>query len=138
VAATELKNGEKFTLYDGWDDPGPVTFVFRDWPSSTTTDIKIAGSAADMATAIWDAINKQPRLRIQAMIDPRETTRVLLTHVFRSSYGNQRISETVADDSFKVKNMSGGNAGDCLEGVGCTSTDDCTPGLRCVNRTCVR
>jgi cysteine-rich repeat protein len=135
VPSNTLSSGESFTLYDGMYGARPVTFEFQAQPW-LTTHIKIEGTAPAMANAIQNAINSYGPLQIRAAIDPVRNTRVLLTHVYPSSYGNHTISKRVSNASFKVEGMSDGNAGDCLPGVGCKSTEDCAPGLTCTDKIC--
>jgi hypothetical protein len=92
----------------------------------------LADSAAVMAARIRLVISTST-LQIDA-VDVSNT--VQLTHRLQSSFGNQPIVETVSDGGFMVFGMSGGRGRDCGAGIGCSSNDDCAPGLACAGDMC--
>jgi cysteine-rich repeat protein len=125
---------DTFTIDDGFGTV--VTFEFDSNEDVTPGHVGVpfanGVNAATMAARIATAINGSALL-----ISATQGTDalVILTHQRLSSLGNVPLVETVADASFAVSGMSGGAAGDCPAGTGCTSADDCASGS-CTGGTC--
>ena len=80
-----------------------------------------------VATKLRTAINNQSTLDITAA--PGTTAQVLLTNDHLSSIGNKPIGRTgTLATGFTFTDMLGGAGGDCLNGTGCKSDDDCESG----------
>jgi hypothetical protein len=130
VGGSSLSDGETFTIDDGLGTP--ITFEFdtaSDGVAAGTTSI--VASASDSAALVAASI----QLAISAsalQIDAENTSNMVsLVHQLQSAFGNQPIIHTVANPDFFVGGMAGGGGGDCPEGVGCSSDDDCAPELVC-------
>jgi hypothetical protein len=105
IVSANHVNGEQMTLDDGWNPP--TTFTFSNAPSALT-DIDITGavSADVMRDRIIAAINGIATLEIEATNGGAAT--VDLEHYRYGTRGNTTSSETVADVSFVLTNMTGG------------------------------
>jgi len=126
-------NRDTFTVDDGVGTV--VTFEFTNG-TPATGNIPITFLATDtnnaMASKIVTAINGTG-LKITAT---GVLGIVVLTHQQKTSNGNKTITETVATPNFGVFGMSGGQAGDCVTGNGCSVDDDCASHVCQANNTC--
>ena len=137
LAEAQLLDGETFSLSDGINRP--VLFEFDKNGAVQGTNVRIALTAGSTSTVVADAmvaaINGVPgSLSITAV---RSARQVLLTHDSPGGFGNQVLTEQVANVGFSVFGMSGGAGFDCPTGTGCLSDSDCQPGRFCAaNGTC--
>lgn len=133
VAGGALADGETFTVNDG---SGGSVFEFDfdfDVPPGRVS-IAIVGSetAGQVAAKVVTAINASPQ-GLQAISAGSALVQIL--HGRATSLGNQPILETVANPELEVSGLAGGLGGDCPDGFGCGSSDDCASGL-CIAGVC--
>ncbi|MFT3697897.1 MAG: DUF4215 domain-containing protein [Kofleriaceae bacterium] len=126
VAGTNLE-GKTFTLNDGRH--AQTIFEFDTNASVTAGNVAVtitAVSTADqVATAMIGAINGVGgNLDIQAATGGGAL--VTLVDQVKTVLANKPIAKTVADVDFVVVGMSGGAGGNCANGMGCVTADDCT------------
>ena len=123
-AAGSLVDGETFTLTDGRHPA--VVFELDSNMAVTAPHIAIpftALSTADaLATAIASSINAQ-LFDVSASQVAGDVVGV--SDDLPTSLGNVSIMETVTNPDFVTIGMSGGDGGNCANGVGCKSPDDC-------------
>jgi cysteine-rich repeat protein len=139
VASTSIQDGATFTLGDGASSRKVFEFDKDDHVDSGNIGIAIKNlDAKGVAHAIRVTINYEPGLWIY--VDWGDSPTVKLTNGTENpragSFGNQRITETVGDEDFKVEGMSGGGGGDCPAGTHCMYGEDCASG-NCTNGVCV-
>jgi cysteine-rich repeat protein len=124
-----IQDGERFVLDDGFNPPRVFEFdrdmIFM--PGNTQVFIQPVAGAGQVADSIAMAINGSG-LFIQAMHVSGPSAD--LFHQRQSSLGNRPIVEMVMTTPFSVMGMSGGAAGDCPAGTGCTD------GAVCASQTC--
>jgi cysteine-rich repeat protein len=136
VAGNRLSDGETFTINDGVHTPTVLEFDIGDGVggagripvlfNNTLTATGVAGSMRASINGVGS------NLGVSA---GGSTATVLLSNVSPGTFGNQALTETVADPGFTVSGMSGGGGRDCPLGTGCISTNDCQRGLTCAT-TC--
>ncbi len=133
IDPANINDTETFTINDGLGTS--VTFEFEKTGGTTDVIVDISGaaSAADVKTAIIAAITGQAGLQVSPSDGGGAI--VTLTHDRLSSLGNQTVTDTVVDAGFVVSGLSGGVAGDCTTGIGCSGNDDCASGT-CNAGTC--
>jgi hypothetical protein len=124
--------GDTFVLDDGFGHvltfeldtgtlihAGAIPIVFHPDTDPPDTAITIAGKIAS-------SVSRQAGFGITATADVG-TSVVVLTNARLSSHGNTDIMSTGGiHTSFTFRNMRGGVAGDCANGIGCASDADCT------------
>ena len=145
VERNDLHDGETFTLSDGINlpkvfefdedgDPGSVG------PGRVRVPIWNTAGASDVARAMVSAINATAGLSLKAEQNFNPAM-VILTNITTApragAFGNQRITETVANPGFKANGMAGGEASDCPAGMACMYGADCASG-NCTNGVCVQ
>ena len=130
-------DGDTFTIDDGINPP--VTFEFTN-ATPQGTNVKIGpfnngDTNTAMRTKIVTAING---VAGTLLVTAANSTGALisLTHDRATTLGNQAIDEQVSSPNFHVFGMSGGQAGDCTTGQGCTANADCASNM-CVSSVCL-
>lgn len=164
VSSSDIVDGEIFTIDDGTS--GPNTFEFDSnqiiqpgsvqiiIPSTPAPDGGVPASDGgvplpvgeagrfvatpdEMATLIVQTLQDEQRVTLNITAESA-SSRVLLTHRGEGAYGNQAMTERVANPSFRVVGMSGGSSRDCPSGTGCVQDQDCAYWLTCnaASRVC--
>jgi len=129
LGGANIADGDTVTLNDGFHPA--VVFEFDLGGAVTSGHVAVAVGATDsaitVATKLRTAINNQSTLDITAA--PGSTSQVLLTNGHLSSLGNKPIGRTgTLAAGFTFADMLGGAGGDCVNGTGCKSDDDCASG----------
>jgi cysteine-rich repeat protein len=129
---------DTFTLDDGVNTPTVFEFDTAGdgcaAAGAECIDVSGVNSAPDVADAIATAINDVGgTLLITASVTGG--TRVSLANDEPGAFGNQPITEDVADITFVVDGMDGALGADCDTGDGCNADDVCTS-LSCTDGTC--
>jgi cysteine-rich repeat protein len=131
----DLGDGNTFTIDDGLGET--VTFEFDKDMMSTMANVAITivdgDTAVQVANAIRTAITDSD---LQITAANTMSAAIPLTHQVQTLLGNQTISESpMLPMSFFTSGMSGGAAGDCTNGTGCTDDADCASG-NCASQVC--
>jgi len=129
LGSTQL-DAETFTLDDGFNPP--ITF---EWdrngsisPPRVPVTYQTAFGQGQMADAVTSAVNSVGGTLLIAADHSAGGPTATLTHDRQTLLGNQAITDTVSNAQFVVMGMSGGAAGDCSSGIGCTTNGDCASG----------
>jgi cysteine-rich repeat protein len=140
---THYTDGQVFTLSDGAHS---LTFEFDSNGSvgagNVPIDIKASATSNAMTCRICQAINGSG-LHIQTSGNgcPAAScagNSFTLTNKTAGAVGNVAITTTVTSSTFTggLTGMSGGQAEDCVTGVGCTNNDDCASDVCSLDQAC--
>jgi hypothetical protein len=140
---THFTDGQVFTLSDGAHS---LTFEFDSNGSigagNVPIDIKTSATSNQMTCNICTAINGSGLdITTSGSGCPAggcSNNSFTLTNKTKSALGNVTITTTVTSSTFTsgLHGMSGGQAADCVTGVGCTSDDDCASDVCSLDQTC--
>lgn len=141
VEADSIQDGEMFTVNDGIHTRKVFEFDKDGQVSAGRIRIDISKKnmdAKEVANAIRYFVYHAADLAMD--VDWADSPTVKLTNKASApragAFGNQRITETVYNEGFKVEGMAGGGASDCPADIACRFGPDCASG-NCTNGVCV-